>query len=200
MHTTTLQSQSSDFSAGGLLVLTCLAILALGTPAAAQAPPIGGLTGTIALEGTVDQAAAAAGTVVVKAADGTRHVFRVARNLVVHGGHKPAPTNDVLSDLRPGSTIVVHYSGSGANATAQEIDRVGDDGLKVSEGMVTSINRGKQEITIRLDDKRIETLQLTERAARDVGADLGASGERIVVYYTDVDGRKVAHYFRKKPS
>ena len=49
-------------------------------------------------------------------------------------------------------TVVIHYSGTGESATVQEIDRLDGDGLKVSEGRVTSIDREKGEIKVRLDD------------------------------------------------
>jgi len=72
--------------------------------------------------------------------------------------------------------------------------------LKVTEGTVTNINRRRRQITIRFDDKTTETLQLTERAARDVGHELegpAAQAGRVTVYYADEGGQKVAHYFRK---
>ena len=183
----------------GRLMVTAGSVLLLSAAVFAQAgPPIGGLTGTIALEGTVDQEYAAANTVAVKAIDGTRHVFHFAKNLVVHGGK--STTVDALKGLRAGTTVVVHYSGTGADAAIEEIDLVGSDGLKTTEGIVTNINRGRKQITIRFDNTTTETLQLTERAARDVGHDLEGAvsgGARITVFYADEGGQKVAHFFRK---
>ena len=183
----------------GRLALT-MGSTALCSPAllAQSGPPIGGVTGTIALEGTVDQEYAAANTVVVKAIDGTRHVFHVAKSLVVHGGKDKAA--DALKGLRAGTTVVIHYSGTGTEAAIQEIDLIGGDGLKATEGIVTNINRRQREITIRLENGTTETLRLTERAARDVGIDLegvAAGAGRITVYYADDSGQKVAHFFRK---
>jgi hypothetical protein len=182
------------------LTVACLAVGALAGPAAAQSPqgpPISGATGTIALEGSVDSIYQAAGTITVVTADGVTRIFRAARNLVVHGGG-PTPQNDWLSGLKKGSAVVVHYSGTGDDATAHEIDQVGGAGLKISEGVVTGINRERQEITVRFDAKRTETLKLTDRAARDVGTDVAAGSGQVRVYYTDTDGQKVAHYFKKK--
>jgi hypothetical protein len=77
---------------------------------------------------------------------------------------------DPLSDLKPGTTVIIH---STADNTAQEIDRVGADGLVITEGIATKIDRGKKEITIRYDNGKIEKLKLTDRAAADVGKNIG---------------------------
>ena len=181
------------------LATTTGGVLLLSTAALAQTvPPIAGHTGTIALEGTVEQEHAAGDFLAVKTIDGTRHVLHLARSLVVHGGANGGA--DALTGLREGTTVVVHYSGAGAAAAIQEVDLVGADGLKVTEGTVTRIDRRRRQITVRFDDKTTETLQLTERAARDVGHDLdGAAAQagRITVYYADEGSQKVAHYFRR---
>jgi hypothetical protein len=55
-------------------------------------------------------------------------------------------------------------------------------------------------MSIRLADGSRQTLQLTERAASDVGKDIdsGAIGTaKVVVYVTDESGRRIAHYFRR---
>ena len=185
--------------AAGRLALTMGSIaLCAPTLQAQSGPPIGGVTGTIALEGTVDQEYAAANTIVVKAIDGTRHVFHAAKNLVVHGGKDSAA--DALKGLRAGTTVVIHYSGTGTEAAIQEIDLIGGDGLRATEGIVTNINRRQGRITIRLENGTTETLRLTERAARDVGRDLergAARRGRITVYYADEGSQKAAHFFRK---
>ena len=178
-------------TAGGVVLLSTAALAQTG-------PPIDGHTGTIALEGTVEQEHVAVDRLAVKTIDGTRHVLNVAKSLVVHGGAKGG--DDALAGLRAGTTVVVHYNGTGAAAVIQEIDLIGDDGLKVTEGTVTNIDRRRRQITIRFDDKTTETLQLTERAAQEVGHDLeGAAAQagRVTVYYADEGGQKVAHYFRK---
>ena len=107
---------------------------------------------------------------------------------MVHGGKDP------LSDLKPGTTVVIHYS---ADNTAQEIDRIGPEGLSTTEGIVTKIDRSNKEITIRYDNGKTEKLKLTDRAAADVGKNIGED-TRIVVYYSDDAGGKVTHYFKKR--
>jgi hypothetical protein len=112
---------------GGLMIGVSSTRAAQETP-----PPIGGVTGTIALEGTVEHEYAAANTVIVKIIDGAEHVFHFTKDLLVHGGKDTGV--DALKGLREGSTVVVHYTVAGSDASAQEIDRIGDDGLKIRCG------------------------------------------------------------------
>ena len=174
-------------------------VLLCSTAALAQGgPPIAGHTGTIALEGTVEQERGLEDAVAVKTIDGTKHVLHVAKSLVVHGGAKTGA--DALAGLREGTTVVVHFSGEGAAAAVQEIDLVGEQGLKVTEGTVTRIDRKRRQITVRFDNAATETFQLTERAATELGHDVekaAAETGRVTVFYADEGGRKVAHYFRK---
>jgi hypothetical protein len=173
----------------------------LGVPAraAAQAPPpINGVTGTVALEGTVVQEQAAANTVIVKTVDGVEHLFHYTKDLLFHGGKSGGV--EALQGLRDGTTVAVHYTVAGSDAAALEIDQISDDGLSVTEGTVVRIDRGRKQITIRFDDGESETFQLTERAAFGAGKELDQVPDgtaRVTVYYTDEDGHRVAHYFKQ---
>jgi hypothetical protein len=169
--------------------LQLVGMVALGiAPAYAQGPAIHGFNGTMATEATIKDEQKAAHKIVVKTADGIEHVYDAAKGLVVHGGKDP------LSDLRPGTTVIIHYT---ADNTAHEIDRVGDGGLSTTEGIATKIDRGKKEITIRYDNGKIEKLKLTDRAAADVGKNI-AEDTRVVMYYSEEAGGKVTHYFKKR--
>jgi hypothetical protein len=158
-----------------------------------QSPPP--VQGTIALEGTMKKFYRAANTVIVTTIDGAEHVYHFTKDLLVHGGRGTGV--DALEGLREGSTVVVHYTARGADQSATEIDRVGDEGLRVTEGMVTRIDRRRKEIEIRFDNGKTETLRLTDRAAAEAGTGISAaSGTKVVVYYSDEGGRKMAHFFR----
>jgi hypothetical protein len=130
--------------------------------------------------------------------DGVEHVYHFTKNLIVHGGKTPGV--DALDELGEGTPIVVHRRVNDEQVSAEEIDLVGEFGLKVTEGRVSHIDRRKKEITIRYANGKTETLQLTTRAAAESKAELDESnGEELVIYYADEDGRKVAHYVTKKP-
>ena len=173
--------------------LALVTVVGLGiapAPAYAQGPPIHGFNGTIATEATIKAEHKAANKIVVATEDGVEHIYDVAKGLVVHGGKDP------LSDLKPGTTVIIHFA---TDNTAQEIDRVGPDGLSATEGIATKIDRRKNEITIRYDNGKIEKLKLTDRAAANVGTNIGED-TRIVVYYSDEAGGKVTHYFKRRES
>jgi hypothetical protein len=96
--------------------------------------------------------------------------------------------------------VVVHYTVDGAGEAAHEIDRVGDEGLKSTEGVVTRVDRGRKQFVIKFPDGKTETFRLTDRAAEDAGKDVGRGtkdGSQVVVYYSDEGGQKVAHFFKK---
>jgi hypothetical protein len=165
---------------------------------AAQGVVIPGVTGTIALEGTVNQEHAVANVITVKTVDGARHVFLFTKDLLVHGG-KGAGV-DALRGLQDGTKVVVHYTAAGGIESAQEVDQIGGEGLRVTEGVAIRVDRGRRQLIVRFADGTRETFELTERAAADVGKEIdqaGADTAKVVVYYSDEKGQKVAHYFRK---
>jgi len=75
-----------------------------------------------------------------------------------------------LSDLRPGMTLVIAYS----------LDRV-------TEAVLSKVDRGKKELTVRHGNGTIETLQLTDQKTTAT-----------VVYTPDVKGGKKTLYFKPK--
>ena len=179
-----------------ILTLALGAVLIPSTPVFPQNRPP--LQEPIALEGTMKQFYRAANVVVITTMDGMEHVYQFTKDLIVHGGKKPGV--DALEGLRAGTTVVIHHTTAGSQASIEEIDVLGDEGLKSTEGMVTKIDRRNNEITIRYNNGKTETLQMTSRAAAEseAGIDESAEEARVVVYYTDEAGRKVAHYFKKE--
>ena len=172
------------------------ALLAVPALHAGQQPPP--VNGTVALEGTVDQTYKAANTVIVKTMDGVRHLFHLTGKTVVHGGESAGAEG--LRGLEAGSAVVVHYATDAGQQTALEVDRLDDQGLKTIEGVVTRVDRAGRKISIRLADGSMQTLRLTDRAATDVGKDVDRAATdttRVVVYYADESGQRVAHYFKR---
>jgi len=162
----------------------------------AQSPPP--VQGTIPLEGTMKTFYRAVNTIIVTTIDGVEHVYHFTKDLVVHGGKGRGV--DALEGLREGSTVVVHYAVTAGEESAREIDRIGDEGLQVMEGVVTRIDRGRKQITIGFDDGRRETLRLTDRAAAEAGTDVdqaATAAVKVIVYYSHEGSRKVAHFLKK---
>jgi len=150
--------------------------------------PIHGLTGTIALPDNVDKLYSGVNTLVVKTSDGIEHVVHVTKATKVHGAAS-------LGTLTPGTPVVVHYTVKGIETSAVEIDRLGPDGLKQNEGTVTNVDRRNKRISIRFANGTTETLRLTRYAAD--GSDRHTRrGSRVIVYYVNESGQRVAHYFK----
>jgi len=161
--------------------------------AAQSTPPV---QGTIALEGTMTKFYKGLNSLVVTTVDGAEHVYHFAKGLVVHGGKGP----DDLEGLRPGTKVVVHYKIEGAEEAIEEIDDVTANGLKVSEGVVVKFDRRRKSLTLKLDNGRTETLPLTDRAASEADESVNAAGAvRVMVYYSDESGHKIAHFIKKTP-
>ena len=191
---------SRSWLTGQLLVIVGMTAVIGGanTRAAQQAPPIHGVTGTIATEGTIQEIDEGAHRILVKTADGIERLFHLGGRSAIHGGD--AAGDEALRVLKKGTRVVVHYTGEGENLTAQEIDRLGDDGLKQIEGRVTAVNRDKRTISIKLANGTIQTLQLSDRAASDVGKDIDRASDGTVdvrVYYKNEAGQRVVHYFKR---
>jgi hypothetical protein len=101
--------------------------------------------------------------------------------------------------LTEGSKVVVHYSKKGTDETAEEIDRVGEGGLKETKGTITKLDRGGKKIVVKGDDGVEHTYDLPKHAADDAGKDIGAGtekGSKVTVYYTEKGGKEVAHFFK----
>jgi len=172
------------------------ATLTVSRTVAAQSPPP--VQGTVALEGTMKKFYRAANVVIVTTTDGVEHVYRFARDLVVHGGKGSGV--EALEGLHDGSTVVVHYTVQGTEQAAREIDVIGAEGLEVTEGMVTRVDRGRHQITVRYDNGKAEVFQLTEHATVETTQTLdqaAPSGTKVVIYYSDDHGQRVAHFFRR---
>jgi len=120
------------------------------------------------------------------------------RNAVESGN---AAGDEALSPLKKGTAVVVHYTTAGENLTAQEIERLADAGLKQMDAVVTAVNRSDLTIAIRLGDGTQQTLRLSDRTAAESGSDIDHPGDaqtaRVIVYFKDDRGRRVAHYFTR---
>ncbi len=152
------------------------------------------------LVGTVLKMDAAAKTVVVKAADGTEHTLRFLGRTTVHGATAVATAaTDAFHGLKTGSEVAVTYTARGAKETAEEVDRIGKDGLKATEAMVTHIDRGAKTMTVKTAAGAEETYRLTDNAAKFAGKEVVAGAEKsahVTVYYTEEASQKVAHFFK----
>ncbi len=153
-----------------------------------------------AVEGTVKKVDAGSKTVVVSAADGTEHTVHFVKKTSVQGWDAAeAGAKDGMHGVKEGSHVVVHYTVKGTEKTAQEVDRIGEGGLKVTEGTVGKIDRGAKTIAVKTADGVETTYRITEHASVDAGKDIGEGAKKagkVTVYYTEEGGKKIAHFFK----
>jgi hypothetical protein len=143
---------------------------------------------------TVDRGAK---TAVVKTKEGTESTIHFAGRTVAHGAEATAKgSKDAFEGVKEGDEIVVHYTEKAGVKTADEVDHVGKEGLKVSVAGVKSVDRGAKTVTLKAADGAEETYHLTDRAAKETGKGLEKAG-KVTVYYTEDAGKKVAHYFKE---
>jgi len=149
-----------------------------------------------AVHGTIKKIDSTSKTVVVKTADGTEHTLHFAAKTTVHGADVTA--KDSWHGLKEGSEVVAHYTTRGTEDTAVEIDKVGKDGLKATDGAIKSIDRGTKTLVVKTADGTEKTFRLTGHAAADGGKDIAKGtekGAKVTVYYTEEAGKKIAHFF-----
>jgi hypothetical protein len=153
-----------------------------------------------AVQGTVKKVDAGTKTVVVATADGTEHTVHVVKKTTVHGWDaSEAGAKDGMHGVKEGSQVVVHYSVKGTEKTAEEMDRIGEGGLKVSEGTVSKIDRGAKVLAVKTADGAEATYKITDHAVVDAGKETGKGVEKaskVTVYYTEEGGKKVVHFFK----
>ena len=153
-----------------------------------------------AVEGTVKKVDAGTKTVVVKTADGTEHTVHFVKNTSVQGfDAADAGAKDGMHGVKEGSHVVVHYTVKGTEKTAEEVDRIGDGGLKVTEGTVSKIDRGTKVLAVKTADGAEATYKISDHAVVDAGKDVGKGVEKaskVTVYYTEEGGKKIVHFFK----
>lgn len=153
-----------------------------------------------AVEGTVKKLDAGTKTVVVDTKDGTEHTFHYTSDVTVHGANDTKKgAVDAAHGVEEGSKVAVHYTVVGGKETAHEIDKIGDDGLKTTDGTVSHMDRGAKTIAVKTADGTEETFHLTDRAAKDTGKDVGEGADKsakVTVYYTEKAGVKTAHFIK----
>jgi len=154
-----------------------------------------------AVRGSIKKIDSGAKTIVVKTGDGTEHTLHFAGKTAVHGADASAKAaEDSWHGLKEGTEVVAHYTTKGTEDTAIEIDKVGKDGMKTTDGAIKEIDRGGKKLVVKTADGTEETFRMTGRATEDAGKDIGKGtekGAKVTVYYTEESGKKVAHFFEK---
>jgi hypothetical protein len=150
-----------------------------------------------AVVGTVKTVDKGAKTAVVKTADGTEHTFHFIGKTVAHGAVATAKgSKDAFEGMKEGDDVIVHYTVKGADKTAQEVDHVGKDGMKMSVVAVKSVDHAAKTVTVKTAEGGEEVYHLTDKAMHETAKGL-KEGSKTTVYYTEEAGKKIGHYFKE---
>ena len=157
-----------------------------------------------AVAGAITKVDKASKTFVIKAADGTEHVFKYSDKTTVRAAKdtdKDAKKGmlDAYMEGKEGTNVVVHYTEKGADKTAVAVEDLGKDGVKVSEGTITKVDKAAHTVTVKTKDGAEETYQLSKDAVVDTGKGVvkeTKEGEKVTVHYTEESGKKIAHFLR----
>ena len=154
-----------------------------------------------AVHGTIKTIDSATKTIVVKTADGTEHSLRYLDKTAVHGVKASSEAGkDIWHGLKEGTEVVAHYTKRGTEDTALEIDKIGKDGLKTTDGTIKDLDRSGKKLIVKGSDGVESTFRLTDHATKDAGKDIAEGTEKgikVTVYYSEDAGKKVAHFFEK---
>ena len=154
-----------------------------------------------AVHGIITKVDEASKTIVVKTKDGTEHTIHFVDKTAVVGAEGAATgAKDTFHGLKEGSEVVAHYTVKGSEKTATEVDKVGKDGMKATEGTGEKVGADGKTVTVKAADGTEQTFDVVGHGTK-VGAQDTAKGTekgaKVTVYYTEKAGKKVAHFFEK---
>jgi hypothetical protein len=170
-------------------------LILLGTVTALLAPLSFAVEAVSAVHGTLSKIDSGAKTIVVKTADGTEHAFHFVVKTTVHGTEVGA--KDAFHGLKEGSEVVAHYTATGSEYTAVEVDKIGKGGLKTMDGTVSEMKSGGKELVMKSADGTEQAFHMADHAATETGKGAEKSA-KVTVYYTEDAGKKVVHFFEKR--
>jgi hypothetical protein len=165
----------------GPLLLGAFAIATPTADAQILVPPNNGFNATIALPSTIDAFWTGVNEGLEKAGDGLDHLAGAKGPRVRQGAGS-------LDSLQRGTPVAVQYTVKGIQSSADGAGQIGDDVLTANEGVVTKVDRGKKEVTVRFADGQTQKLESENSFT--------SHSSRAIVYFRDQSGRRVAHYFK----
>ena len=153
------------------------------------------------LVGVVTDVGAASKTVAVKTSDGAEHTFVFTEHTTVHGAKDVAKgSEDAFKGLEKGTKVAVHYTAEGGKETAEEVDKIGDDGLKAVKVTAVHVGKGAKFVSVETADGAKETMRLSGRASEEVGKEVAKGGKdaaKGTAYVSEEAGDNVVHFFER---
>lgn len=134
--------------------------------------------------------------VYVKSKDGTEHAIHWSDKTAVAGVDKTAEgAKDSWHGIKVGSEVVAHVTKKDSVETADEVDKVGKDGVKWVEGTVTKVDKDGKKVYVKAADGTEHVFDVTSKDATAAG-DATAKAAKKTWYYTEDGAKKVLHFFQ----
>ena len=99
--------------------------------------------------------------------------------------------------MKEGSEVVVRCTVKGTEKSADEIGKAGKNGIKVTKGTVTKIDKDTKAVVAKSAGGTEKAFEHTGDAGKDVVKDTGKGidkGAKLTIYYTEDAGKKIAHF------
>ena len=148
-------------------------------------------------------------TIAIKTADGSEQAFKYTERTAVRDSREAAQAAkmggvETYFAGKEGTRAVVRYTGKGSDKTATVVEDFGKEALKAGKGTVTHVDRATHTVVVKTDDGAEATYSLGSQAVveTDHGVVRGTryiakEGDKVVVHYTEAEGSKVIHFFKK---
>lgn len=143
-------------------------------------------------------------TIVIHTTDGADETVKVTDRTAVRGLKDVRRATDATAKAGlEGTTVVVHYTGEGADKTAVRIDHIGKRALKTAKGTVVRVDDAGKFVVVKTAEGTEETFELSKDAVVDTGRGIKGSavatggaikkGADVTVHYSDEGGKKLVH-------
>lgn len=169
------------------------AVVLATAPHASAQMPIQGVTGTMVPPATAEAERKAEDAAAAGAGSGLHRVATAVKSLF--GIH---PTDGVLDQLLPGTTVVVRTAPHGPKPADADIESAETIAARISEGSVVSVDKRRQSVVVKFGSGTTSTYVL-HGATKGASASKPPSAEadRVSLSYTDKTGQKVTHEFNE---
>jgi len=169
-------------------------VIVLGSSARASAQmPIQGVTGTMVPPATAEAERKAEDAAVAGAGSGLHRIGTAFKSLF--GIH---PTNGVLDQLLPGTTVVVRTSAHADRSANADLEPDVATEPLTSEGSVVSVDKRRQSVVVKFGSGKTSTYVLRSSTKQQNTAKVPApTADEVSLSYTDKTGQRITHEFNE---
>lgn len=160
-----------------------------------------------AVAGTVKKVDAATKTMVIHTTEGVDETVKFTEKTTVSGAKDVAHASDATAKASlEGTSVVLHYTSTGADKTAVSVDHASKGALKVTKATVVRVDEGGKFVVVKTAAGAEETYDLSKDVVVDSGkgvehgaAKTGSAikkGDEVTVHYSEDAGKKIVHLLK----